>query len=276
MKTILKILTISTLAHWQISTLTLAQYLYLRSIPVKATATHAPVFTTDNLRNVYLITGDNDVSKFNPDGEKIFTYSEKKYGKLAFIDASNPLKVLLFFPEFSVIVAVDNTLSVTGTYDLKSINIPWVSAIGLAIDNNIWIYDEQDFRLKKIDETLNLIHQSEDLSNYLNISLNPNFLMERNNWLYLNDPSHGIFVFDIYGSYYKTIPLKKLKNFQILGDQLIYKQDEQYKSYHLKTLEEKIIQLPDSTATRQVRIEKDRLYLLKEKQLELYLIKTNE
>jgi len=247
------------------------QYLYLKSIPVKAS-----FFTTDNLRNVYLITGDNDVSKFNPEGEKIFTYSEKKYGKLAFIDASNPLKVLLFFPEFSVIVAVDNTLSVTGTYDLKSINIPWAAAIGLSFDNNIWIYDEQDFRLKKIDEVLKLVHQSEDLSNYLDISLNPNFLMERNNWLYLNDPNHGIFVFDIYGTHYKTIPLKKLNHFQILGDQLIYKQEEQYKSYHLKTLEEKIIELPDSTAARQMRIEKDRLYLLKEKQLDLYLIKTKE
>jgi len=79
-------------------------------------------------------------------------------------------------------------------------------------------------------------------------------------------------VFDIYGTYYKTIPLKKLKKFQILGNQLIYKQDGQYKSYHLKTLEEKIIELPDSTTARQMRIEKDRLYLLKEKQLELYLI----
>ena len=112
--------------------------------------------------------------------------------------------------------------------------------------------------------------QSEDLSVLFGQSVRVNFLIEKDNFLYANDPDKGILVFDIYGTYYKTIPIKGLKDFQKIKDQLIYFHNNQLHNYNLNTFNEKIISLPEDGEISNVRIEKNILFLLRKNQLDLY------
>jgi hypothetical protein len=68
--------------------------------------------------------------------------------------------------------------------------------------------------------------------------------MEYDNKLYLNNPSSGIMIFDIYGTYYKTVPAKNVKQFQAIADWVYYMQDEKLRAYNIKTAEESEFQLP--------------------------------
>ena len=87
-------------------------------------------------------------------------------------------------------------------------------------------------------------------------------------------PEKGILVFDIYGTYNKTIPVTKLHHFQISNDLIIYFKDGKLNSYNMKTLEEGKISFPESQPL-DARTEKEKLYLLKEKSLDIYNV-TNE
>jgi hypothetical protein len=83
--------------------------------------------------------------------------------------------------------------------------------------------------------------------------------MEYNNYVYLNDSTQGILVFDSYGTYYKTIPITGLNTFQVRGDDLFYLSKNRIHAFHLKTIMEDETKAPDTLAT-EIRIEKNLLY----------------
>ena len=241
-------------------------YSKLRSIAVKAN-----FLTTDNLRNVYLVNDKNQLLKYDPDGQLIYTYNSKKYGAIGFVDARNPFKLRISYPEFSTIVTLDNQLAETAVINFMELGIPRFGPICTSSDNRIWIFDEQELKLKKIDQNLNVILESDPFFSIFDAEdIHPNFMVERNNWLFINEPDIGILVFDIYGTYAKTIHIKGLSQFQVRNDQLIYFQDGVCHSYHLKTLQKTKVLLPPAQGLKAIRFEKDRLFLLSENHLDLY------
>jgi hypothetical protein len=93
----------------------------------------------------------------------------------------------------------------------------------------------------------------------LGINLNPDYMIEYDNYLYLNDSAQGILVFDSYGTYYKTIPLTGLRTFQVRGNDLFYIAQNRIHTFHLKALLEDVTMAPDTLAS-EVRVEKNILF----------------
>ena len=120
-------------------------------------------FTVDNLDNVYVLTSTDQLKKYNANGDSVAVFNNvKKFGKVSTVDVSNPLKVLLYYKDFSTIVVLDRLLTVRNTIDLRQQNIYQVNAIGQSYDNNIWLYDEQNSKLKKIDESGKVLLETPD------------------------------------------------------------------------------------------------------------------
>jgi len=234
------------------------------------------VFTTDQLRNVYTVTKTNEVIKYTPSGQVQFRYNNNTLGALNFIDATDPFNLLLFYPDFRRVILLDRTLSETGAFDLFNLDVIDVPAVGISSDNNLWIYDDIKFNLKKIDRNGKVVQESNNLSLVLGKTLVPNFILERSNALYVNDPEAGILIFDLFGNYTKTIDIKGLSQFQIVDQQLIYWQDGKLNVFNLKSLQTRSMDLqlpPDEEQL--VRIEKDRLYIRTGPSLKIYQIKSN-
>lgn len=117
----------------------------------------------DKLDNLYIISSTGQVKKFGPKGDSVGVFNGiRNYGKLAAIDVSNPLKPLLFYKDFSGVVILDRFLANRLSLNLRQFNILQPSAIGLSYDNNIWVFDAFDNKLKKIDEAGNLLLQTDD------------------------------------------------------------------------------------------------------------------
>jgi hypothetical protein len=96
----------------------------------------------DNLENVYILTATDQLKKYNSSGDSIAVYNNvRKYGKVYSMDVANPLKVLLYYKDFSSIVVLDRLLAARSTIDLRRKNILQVAAIGQSYDNNIWVFD---------------------------------------------------------------------------------------------------------------------------------------
>ena len=120
-------------------------------------------FAVDNLDNIYVLTTTDQLKKYTANGDSaaVFNYV-KKFGKVSLIDASNPLKVLLFYKDFSTIVVLDRLFAVRNIIDLRKLNIFQVNTIGRSYDNNIWLYDETDNKLKKIDDEGKILMETAD------------------------------------------------------------------------------------------------------------------
>lgn len=240
------------------------EYKHIKTIPINAAN-----LSSDKLGNCYVVSDKQEVFKISPKGDSLYSYNNNSLGRISFVGTTNPLKILVYYPDYSTIITLDNTLSQTGRVNLLEFGSNSVSAACVAVDNNIWIYDDVLFKLRKFDDKFNLIAESEDLNVQLGFSIYANYLYEKDNYLYLNDPDTCIFVFDSYGTFYKTIPLKGLGSFQKVQDKLVYFKDGKLFSYHLLTFATEEIALPAGDAISAV-IEKDRLFILKKNQLDVY------
>jgi len=225
----------------------------------------AKLFTTDKLRNVYVVSTANELQKYSEAGVLLFEYNNNRFGNIGLVDATNPFSILVFYPDYMQVFILNRTLNVTGQMSLFDLDIQEVKALGMSNDNNIWIYEDMNFRLKKLSRDGRVVQESEDLRVLLQEVWQPNFLLERENYVYLNDPDAGIAVFDLFGDYDRTIPVQDLATFQLLEGQLIYQEDSELVALNPATLLKKKMALPEVFREREdvhVRVQKDRLYVL--------------
>ena len=179
--------------------------------------------TADNLSNIYLITADNAVEKYAADGRLLARYTNKRPGQAASIDVSNPLKVLVWYPDFRMAVFLDRSLTALGELNLISIGYPEVRSVAAAQDGNLWIYDEVRFRLLKITPEGEKRFESQDLSLLEPTPRSVSCIRENNDHVYLADSTQGVFVFDVFGQFDRLfVPLYSVGDFQIADDRLHY------------------------------------------------------
>ncbi len=238
----------------------------LFSIPVKA-----KYFATDKLNQFYTVTDKNEIIKFDSKGKEVFRYTNNYLDNLTHLDATDPFNILLYYPDFLSVITLDRTMNETGNFDLSNLNFIQVKAIGTSNDNNIWLFDEVAFKLKKINRNGTVLRQSVDLNLQMNHKPKPVFLIERENAVFVNDPEYGIIVFNIFGEYDSVLNLKGLDQFQVLDNQLLFKKDKKMFSYHIQSLRQKEIKLPvELNASDEVLIQKNRVCIRKANRIEVY------
>ena len=232
--------------------------------------------TSDYLGNAYTID-DNEIAKYSAAGILISSFSDKNAGTITSVDASNPLRVQVFYQDFGQIIYLDDVLSVIGAkISLIEQGLDQATLSCSSWDDGIWLYDPQDFELKRLGSDLRLSHQSGNINQLVGIEANPNFIIEKNNFVYLNDPLTGILVFDQFGTYYKTLPVRGIDRFQVSGEQVFYLQDGKLMSYNMRTFQHANLPISsDKNVVLDMRFEKEMkcLTVLKEKKLEWYVIK---
>lgn len=191
----------------------------------------------DNLDNVYLLTATDQLKKYNASGDSVAVYNNiRKFGKVHSMDVSNPLKLLLYYKDFSSIVILDRLLSPRSTIDLRTKNILQVAAIGLSYDNNIWIFDSYDHKLKKIDEEGNVLLETPDFRQALGQAIAPQQIIDENKQVYLYDTVNGLYVFDRYGTFQRKIPVEGWSNVSITDKYILGIGNGSLQTYNASTL----------------------------------------
>ncbi len=231
-------------------------------------------FTTDNLGNIYLLNATNGIKKVNATGDSIAVYNDvKRYGKVYSIDASNPLKILAFYKDFSTIVVLDRLLNVRTVIDLRNQNILQVTAVTCSYDNNIWLYDELDNKLKKIDDNGNILLESTDFRQVFDAVPLPVVMYDRDGQLYLYDPKKGLLVFDYYGAKKNDYQLLHLSDLQVIDKNTITARD----STHIILYKPATLQLfsftafPQQSQFAKINFNGSNIYCLTKKgELEIY------
>lgn len=232
-------------------------------------------FTVDNLDNIYVLNSRNQVKKLSPQGDSIAVYNDvKRFGTATLIDVSNPLKVLLYYRDFATVVALDRLLNVRNSIDLRKQNILQAKAIGQSYDNKIWVYDEVENKLKKIDEDGKLLLETSDFRLVLGQSPQVVKLFDESKYVYLYDPALGVYVFDYYGTLKNNIMITGWQNFKVV-DKFIFgsKGDTLYR-YEINTFRYDEWKMPAEIAnSKAFNFTSARLYALKNDAIEIYSIR---
>lgn len=196
----------------------------IRELPMTAR-----LMTVDELGNVYVVRDNNALVRFNEYGDSSAFYRSVQNGNIGAVDASNPLRVVVYYPAYSRTVLLDRMLAEKNNLNLRRTNVFTTPVIASSADGNLWIYDQFNVRLRKIDEQLAEIAQSNDIRQEAQTVPAPSFMVERNWKLFLCDTAKGIFTFDRYGNYINTLSIYGVKYLQVFGPQLLFRhQDTMY------------------------------------------------
>jgi hypothetical protein len=232
-------------------------------------------FAVDNLDNVYVLTSTDQLKKYNPNGDSVAVFNYvKKFGKVSTIDASNPLKILLYYKDFGTIVVLDRLFAVRNIIDLRKLNIFQVNIISRSYDNNIWLYDEADNKLKKIDDDGKTLLETADFRLLFDPAPHVKNIYDQDGFVYLYDPLQSVFVFDYYGALRNKILIRGWNDFKVAGKFIFGTNTDTLHRYEIKTfrVDEEKLSIPLKGSSK-VNFTAARLYVLKNELLEVYTLR---
>ncbi|HYM92725.1 MAG TPA: hypothetical protein VET23_01185 [Chitinophagaceae bacterium] len=232
-------------------------------------------FTVDNLDNIYMLNSSNQLKKLDANGDSVAVFNDvKKFGHATLIDVSNPLKILLYYRDFSTVIILDRFLNVRNTIDLRKQNIIQVKVNCPSYDNKIWLYDELENKLKKIDDDGKLLLETPDFRQLFDEAPNPQKIFDENKYVYLYDSSLAVFVFDYFGTLKNKIQITGWKNFKVSGKYIYGSNNDTLHRYEIGTFRLDEWKMPEEIyRSRSFNFTSSRLYALKKDRLEIYLFR---
>lgn len=250
-----------SLALCAFGSLVSAQELSLEdSIPVQGDQ-----LVVDRMGYLYGIENDH-VIKYSPQGDSMFLYSNKLLGEIDQLDVTLALRPLLFYQNSNQIIVTDNTLSeqLDQTISLETLNWQQVTRVASSFNNNkVWLYDQSNFELLLVDRQLNIEQRSGNLLQIINTdSIEARHIKEYRSKVYFNNPKKGIHVFDLFGTYYNTLHLTGVEEFELFSNYVISVRQDSLSFYNTPTFTERKVPIP-LTGFDSIALKNDMVYILK-------------
>ncbi len=176
----------------------------------------------------YYTIKNNVFSKINK--RDTLEYKNISLGKIAKVDLQNPLKIVLFYENFNAVVILDNQLNETQKINFSENPTPIIaSAIGIASQNQLWIYNSLNQQLGLYDY-LNNIHKTisvpftENIKHYSSDFNVFHWVDNKNNW----------HICDIFGKIKSKGIIPDFDSIEIINEnQIIYSKDAVLTLYDL-------------------------------------------
>jgi hypothetical protein len=236
---------------------------------VETIAAESHFFTADPLGNIFW-TNREGLTRYEPAGKTRKHYSNPSFGSIHFIDANDPLNVLIFHRDFHHIGWLDRNLAPKETMQAPASLMDELPSLvcnsGLG---GFWVYLPQAARLQRLSQGFELQAQSLPLFEMLPDFDQPSFLIEADGRIFLSQPEKGIAVFDAFGNFLFVIEKRGLERFQVQGNRLIYFSDEELIIFDFVLQEETLFLLPE-TEIRSGLIRGRRVFVQTKNEIRIY------
>ena len=182
--------------------------------------------TMDSFGYYYYIKGN---VFFKQKETELFQYKNLSLGKIKRVDLQNPLKIVLFYEGFNTVITLDNQLNETASINFsRHQNNPIVaSALGLASQNRLWVFNSLPMQLGLYDFTKQVFQPlSQPFQNPIQY-----YQTDYNQFYWID--SNGIVSFcDVFGKISTLGKIPKFDSAQIISNTAIIYQSGNQLYYH--------------------------------------------
>ena len=225
-------------------------------------------FTVDKLGNIITVE-NNEIVKFNSKGDKTASYSSSMLGEISTIDASNALRILVFYKEFNQVLFLDRNLAEIGNeIDLYEYSENETDLICSSPTGGFWLYNSTENQAIHISDFGKARNKSILLSDFWG-QTEPNYMTFYANDLYLLYPEKGILILDQNGQFKRKISIPGILNFQINQNSIIYSNKTGLYSFTNLQKEDKLIYQFDKQEFQNVIIFNKKIYLSNKKSISI-------
>jgi hypothetical protein len=218
-------------------------------------------FTTDQLGNIYVSKGPS-LTRLNNQGNMSGDFRSVLPGNISFVDASNPLQILLFYRDYNQIIFLDRNMTEKGaTVFLNDLGIENAELVCTSARGGIWVLDWSSRHLNYFNQEFKLIFQTSLLGNLLDMDDTPSFMMETDGRLYISFPKTGIVFFDRSGSFESIFPILQVESFQKTSNSLLFFRENQPSFFSPENQDTKQLDLLHEAKIKSVRMSGNTLYV---------------
>src|SRR5690606_31003589 len=121
------------------------------------------------------------------------------------MDVTDPMRILVYYPNFLQVVMLDRMMAPLNHVDLKMLGIRQPTAVAVSRDGSFWVYDYLQVKLIKLDRQYKNVAQSNDLRILLNEVPKFEMMFEKDNELWAYDKDKGLFIFNRFGDFLSKI-----------------------------------------------------------------------
>ncbi|MEM9260838.1 MAG: hypothetical protein AAGA62_14415, partial [Bacteroidota bacterium] len=172
-------------------------------------------FYLDPVGKLYYLLTDDRLITDNPLGQNRFEFYDSSLGAPDLVDVTNPFAILLYYEAYGQIVVLDRTLSEVSRLDLFSLeDILEPAALARAADNNVWVFDGWDYRLKLLNAQGAVSQQSNDLRLELKLADPPDHIyVDRTAVILHFQEAQELAIFTNYGRFETWVDLPEGERF---------------------------------------------------------------
>lgn len=232
--------------------------------------TIAKLATVDNFGNLFLITLENEVIKFNPKGNFLWNYTNNAFGNINQIDVTDPLRVILYYPDYQQLVVLNNNLNEISKFNFSTNPNQLVTLVASANNSGFWVYDALNRQIKKLSNNFTEDLNTSNIYQRDGLNLQANFMLNNNDYLFINDLGNGVQIFDRFGNFFKTAVITSNQHFSVNGSEIFYVLNKQLLSYNYLTFENKVIPTPLLPNITDMILNNQQLIILTEKGVTLW------
>jgi len=245
-----------------------AQFTQIKSYDIN----NSEIAAVDYIGNYYL-QNNNELWMFNRADTLYRKFSLINLADVSNIDASNALKIQLYYRELGKILYIDNNISdFTTTISLNELDLAQSTLVCTSYDNGFWSYLPGTSSLYRYDQYTKKVVDIESVNRFVRIgTMEPTFMKEYSNQLYLFLPGYGMLVFDVFGAYVQTLPFKELQFPDIQSGELIHFKNDTLVFQALNDIKsQRSLPLPHHENLQSVRYSSGKVYMLTDKKLFIY------
>lgn len=178
-------------------------------------------FKLNNLGQ-FQVVQENTIGLYSKDGELIKQHSEHFLSEMSHLDRTSALRLLIFYKDIPAFQLLDNTLTPhSQVIDLNDRDLGNLTHLCVSTNNSYWGYDRSSLELIRLDENLELISRSGNLSVLVGEVIEPVQIMEHGGRVYMADAKATVLIFDQFGTFFKRIQFSALHDMDI-HDGFIY------------------------------------------------------
>lgn len=199
--------------------------------------------TVDHLGNLYAIE-ESVLYKYSLQGELLYSYSNFSSGPIRSVDVTNPMKIMVFYQDPPALIFLNDRLSpITEKLDLMDKGLLTVSAAAYSTRNQIWLYDAAAMDLSILD----IYFTVTDKIHYHFPDFRPSQIIEVPGKTFaMHSPGQGVYFFDSFGTFVKTIAIDTEHDIQIVDPSIYYLKNDILHIYNYTELNEKQVPLERS------------------------------
>ncbi|MDF2157168.1 hypothetical protein [Algoriphagus sp. CAU 1675] len=196
----------------------------------------------DTRDQFFVSTEEGDIYLFNPDGKELNFFSPTRQGKLSQLEASWTVNIFSFSADLQQYRVLDRFLNPLIEEDFMNLDVHLAKAATFGNNNILWVWDESDLSLKRLDYLRSLVLDSQPLNLILNdATLGVSEIREFKNQLFMNVPESGIYVFDNQGNLLQKIELSGIKRLNLYKNHLIWTESGKLTALDLRDQSKKIL-----------------------------------